>query len=101
MSSPQPQLSPHQAAFTVAVRIHRALHSPGPAIPPVKEMAQGQCRAVDVGEYRYITQNPTKATKWAAQARAGKQITWVIHQPSHAFIAMVLDNQLRPLSPRK
>ena len=99
----QHQHSPHQAAFQVAVRISRTLHKPGPAVPPIREMAQGQCRAVDVGEYRYITQNPSKASKWAAQARAGKQITWVIHQVAGGpgqFVAMVLDNQLRELKPR-
>jgi len=100
------QPSPHQAAIQVAVRIHKTLHGGGPLQPPIREMAQGNCRAVDIGEYRFITQNPTKRgddgqlTKSAQQARDGRQITWVIHQPSHAFIAVVQDNQLRELKNR-
>ena len=36
-------------------------------------------RYVHVGEYKFLTQNPDKKSFYGFKARAGSQITWIVH----------------------
>lgn len=55
----------------------------------IKDWAGGNCRGVDIGEYRFVTQNPTKNSKWAAVAQRGGQVTWMIHRETNTWVTRV------------
>lgn len=94
----------HQGATGLAPFIAKQLHSNVPAIYDgmgkeykVRSMAQGAVRGLDIGNYRFITQNPNKGSRWAKMAQAGHQITWLIHQPSNKWIARIVDGKVELL----
>jgi hypothetical protein len=72
----------------ILLQLHRLLHSPSYSAK-VKgalykvQIANNGCRYVDVhtkelGQLRLMVQNKTKASAYAARARAGETLTWII-----------------------
>lgn len=89
----------NQQILTVAEYIHNQLFQRKPFITDpagnryaVKTMAAGAVQGVDIGQYRFITQNPNKNSKYAAAARQGAHISWVIRRPS-SWVARVEDGK--------
>lgn len=58
---------------------------------PIRSFAGGTVRAVDLGDYRFMTQNPSKDTVWAEAVRKGDKIVWVVHQPSNHWTLRVVN----------
>ena len=68
--------------------IHKGLHSSRETSKTLRLHARGKwhetkpagrgCWLVDVGDFRFITQNPATSSKWAEKAREGKQVTQVL-----------------------
>jgi len=42
-----------------------------------------------LGRFIFIEQNPFKKSKWAAKARAGKKIAWLIDTKTEAYLCVV------------
>lgn len=66
------------------VLIHEALHSDAQTVDlPQKakviiKVASNGCRFIAVGCETYMVQNPLKSSQYAAMARLGAQITWIL-----------------------
>lgn len=58
----------------------------------IKNWAGGNCRGIDLGEYRFVTQNPATGSKWAMVAQRGGQVTWVIHRFTNLWVANVFNS---------
>lgn len=89
------QLAPHIHKILFSGK--RSLSSKSKGEIPFKAFANGACFALDVGEFRFITQNPYKSSKWGLLAREGKQISWLIHQPTNRWIARVVEGEVELL----
>jgi hypothetical protein len=61
---------------------------------PIGYFVNRRVRYVDLGRFRFMTQNPIKPSLWGRMAREGHKITWVIHQPTNAWIARVVNGKL-------
>lgn len=51
-----------------------------------------------VGNLLFIEQNPKKATKWAAMARKGAKIMWVIDQKTNKYLYQIINGRLLRLT---
>ena len=78
----------HQGALRIAPTIARKLFSDINSFRDktgkvfrINRLAGGRVRGVTIGHYSMITQNPTKRSGWAEQARRGAKIVWVIYRP--------------------
>jgi len=56
---------------------------------PIKDFKSKKLRYVDLYGFRFIEQNPAKASKWAQMAREGTKIMWVFR--GRSYYARVLD----------
>ncbi|MHA1298488.1 MAG: hypothetical protein ACTSO9_03495 [Candidatus Helarchaeota archaeon] len=56
-------------------------------------------RYVDIDEFRFIEQNPSKSSNWAKMAREGKKIVWVFKHGS--YYARILDGKFTKLQKSK
>lgn len=54
-------------------------------------------RILDIGEFRFLTQNPDKNSFWGEKAREGSEITWVIHIPTNDWTCRVVDGEVEYL----
>lgn len=59
--------------------------------------AGGTLRKVEVGDFAYIEQNPSKRSKWAAMARRGHNILWIINTRTNEYWGRVVDGEVTPL----
>lgn len=68
----------------VAIAIHNAIHSDAKEVVidgktyPIKS---GKLRYMDLGDTRFMEQNPNKLTPYAKRAQAGHKITWGMAYP--------------------
>ena len=58
---------------------------------------RGHIKAVDLGGFRFIGQNPNKNSKWAKLAREGHKILWVIRLSDNVWAGRVVDGQTTQL----
>jgi hypothetical protein len=45
---------------------------------PIKTYSPSGVKHVDISNYRYLEQNPTKNSHWAEKARKGHKIMWIL-----------------------
>ena len=62
-----------------------------------KVFAQGSVLAFDIGDYRFITQNPNKKSEYGEMAATGKQISWAIHLPTNIWVLRTIDGKVEAL----
>ena len=58
---------------------------------PVEETSKSKLSYVSVEGYRFIEQNPEKASRWAQRAREGHSIMWVMK--GKRYVARVEDGK--------
>lgn len=63
----------------------------------IKNFAGGAVQALDVGPYRFITQNPNKSSQWGELARRGHRVAWAIHQPDNRWLYRIVDGEVTKL----
>ena len=66
---------------------------------PIEILKSSRLKAVTIGEYQCIEQNPRKASQWAQKAREGHKIMWVFK--GRRYIARMMDGQFLLLSKKK
>jgi hypothetical protein len=66
---------------------------------PIDILKSSRLKAVTIGPYQCIEQNPKKASQWAQKAREGHKIMWVFK--GRRYIARVMDGQFLLLSKKK
>ena len=49
---------------------------------------------IDIGDWRYISQNSQKEGKWGEMARKGRQIMWIIRKSDNKWMGRMVDGQL-------
>jgi hypothetical protein len=65
---------------------------------PIHSWKGGACRGVDIGDYRFVTQNPNKpGSKWAKVAQRGGKVMWVIRRSDNAWVARYFNGQVELL----
>jgi hypothetical protein len=57
----------------------------------VDTLKSSRLKAVNLGEYQCIEQNPRKDSQWAQKARDGHQIAWVFK--GRAYVARLMDGE--------
>jgi len=62
-----------------------------------KSFAGGKVRGMDVGNWRFVEQNPNTKSRWAERARNGEKIMWVIHKPTNKYAARVVEGRFEAL----
>lgn len=60
---------------------------------PILEFKAGAVRAIDIGDFRFMTQNPLKDSYWGNQALLNNKITWVIHRPTNSWVIRVFNGE--------
>lgn len=58
----------------------------------IKNFKNGAVRAVDIGKYRYITQNPLSPSQWGQKAQEGNKIIWVMNKPTKKWVLRLENN---------
>ena len=54
----------------------------------------GDLRRYDVGNLLLIEQNPKKKTEWAARARKGAKIMWIIDTKFNRYLVRIEDGKI-------
>lgn len=62
-----------------------------------RKVFTGGVRAFDIGNYRYVEQNPRTTSSWAKEARQGKRILWVIRRSDNKYLGRVVEGVLTVL----
>ena len=47
--------------------------------------------------FLYLAQNPAKNSQWAAMARAGRKVLWVIRRHDNKYVLRIIDGVIYPL----
>lgn len=58
---------------------------------PIQKFKSSHLRYVDLSGFRFIEQNPNKASHWAEMARTGKKIMWVFR--GRIYYARVIEGK--------
>jgi hypothetical protein len=67
----------------------------GRILPGPKNQA---LKAIEVGDYLYIEQEKYgQNTKWAALARSGHNILWIVHKPTWKTVGKVVNGEITKL----
>lgn len=53
-----------------------------------------QCRYVDMGAHRYVEQNKSTRSQYAARARKGAKIVWVIRLRDNRYMGCIEDGSI-------
>lgn len=61
----------------------------GRSATPVQKFAGGTVRGIDVDGKRYVAQNPRTDSVFAARARQGSKIMWVIDLKTNEYLGRV------------
>lgn len=94
----------HETALEVAPLVYQLLFMGAGKLPAdvqarinIQRGAHGKVKYLDLGSYRFVTQNPDKPSLYGQLARQGHKILWVIYQPTNQWLARVYDGELQKL----
>lgn len=82
---------------TQVQNIHEAIHGTAVAVwinsqrYPVELSPRSHCRFIQVGELKFIEQNPESPSTYAALAKEGRAITWAIHKTRRGPWGRIVD----------
>lgn len=96
-----PKIEPDKMALRIAPGVAKILFSSAAEIKlssgrtiPIRDMAGGKCRGADLGDHRFVTQNPAKYSKWAKMAREGHKVMWIINSRTGKWLGPVVDGKI-------
>jgi hypothetical protein len=64
----------------------------------IKKYAKGNCRGVDINQYRFMTQNATKDSPTGRRAKKGALILWVFKSGYSGFYAKLENDKFKLLA---
>lgn len=89
-----PKMLP-KAAFMVMFARMRILYKGQLLVTSIITSKRGRLlRAIEVGDYLYIEQEKFEQTHWAAMARKGHGILWIVHRPTAELVGKVVDGKV-------
>lgn len=50
---------------------------------------------IDIGDFRYIAQNPNKMSDWGQMSRDGYKILWIIRKSDNKWMGRMINGQLK------
>jgi hypothetical protein len=64
---------------------------------PVKRMPKSKLRYYDLGSNIFIEQNPATASKYAAMAKKGTRIAWLMTKKGGRYLILVANGKTQPI----
>jgi len=60
----------------------------------IEHFVRNKVHCLEVGNYRFLTQNPEMKSPWGSKARQGDRIIWIISREDGHFLGRCLNGQV-------